>query len=181
MTDAAPLFVPKLPQCGAHTQAIAERSTPRQAPTGFAARRVAWTADRQSALLEQPNPPQLTVLLDEGVVERLTCGSDVILDHLLDLRRYVDHPTITIPIAGHTAGFHRGLLTAFTIRELDTDPPLVFTHAEPDTAGEVTDQLAGYQQIAQTLAATATHPQQRDAALDDCLGWYPFDFAGATS
>jgi transcriptional regulator with XRE-family HTH domain len=181
ITQWAPGFIPELLQSGVYTHAIAALSAPHQAPADVAERRVALTAARQTALLEQSNPPQLTVFLDEGVVERLARGPDVMLDQLLDLRRFVDHPHITIQIAGHAAGFHRGLLAAFTILEFDADPPMVFKHAEPYTAAEVADQIAGYQETVQILAAAATEPKQLDEVLDACLGLNPFDFASVAA
>jgi len=178
ITQWAPLFVPELLQSGVYTQALAEISAPVQAAADVAARRATLTAARQTALLEQPHPPQLTMFLDEGVVERLARGPDLMLDQLDDLRRYVDHPHITIQFAGHAAGFHRGLLAAFTILEFDTDPPLLFKHAEPYTAAEVAGQLPVYQETVQTLAAAATHPKQLEDVLDACLGLNPFEFTG---
>ncbi|MFC0532090.1 helix-turn-helix domain-containing protein [Phytohabitans kaempferiae] len=177
----APLHLPELVQSARYAHAIAELSTPLPAGGDVADRRAALTAARQTGLLEQPDPPHLTVLLDEGVIERLARGPDIMLDQLLDLRRYVDHPHITIQVAGHAAGFHRGLLSAFTILEFDTDPALIFTHPEPFTAAEVTDEATGYQQTVASLAAAATHPKQLDEVIDACLGLNPFHFDGVGS
>jgi len=176
----APMLVPELLQSPAYTHTVTQTvttTTTTDAAEQVVARRATLTAARQTALLEQPSPPRLEIFLDEGVLERLARGPDVMLDQLEHLRRYVDHPRVTIQIAGHASGLHRGLLGGFTILEFGSgDPPLAFTHPQPYTANEASEQLAGFQDLIQALTAVATHPKQLDEIIDSCLGLNPFEF-----
>ncbi|MGW0435581.1 helix-turn-helix domain-containing protein [Micromonospora sp. NPDC003197] len=120
-----PELIPGLLQ----TRAYAEEIT--SAPPGFIAseeaeRRVTVRMARQ-ALLTNPRPPHLSVILNEAVLCRQVGGPKVMaeqLRHLLELSRSLGVAIRVLPFA---AGAHGGMASAFTI----LDFPYALRSSEP--------------------------------------------------
>jgi len=178
ITQWAPLLLPDLLQNGPYADGVAHTSARAETNPDAAERRATLTAARQAGLRDRPTPPDLVVIVDEAVIERLARGPDVMLDQLEDLRRYVDHPYVTVHVADYAAGFHLGLLGAFTLLEFGpADPPAAFAHPQPYTASERSGQLHLYQDVLKEL--TATDPAQLGKVLDRYLTITASRYVGA--
>jgi transcriptional regulator with XRE-family HTH domain len=74
------------------------------------------------AILERPDPPRLTVLLDEAVVAHLTAGDAGMREQLVHLRQLADRPQLTIRYVPHAFGVHRGHHLEFTLASFPRRP-----------------------------------------------------------
>jgi transcriptional regulator with XRE-family HTH domain len=91
---------------------------------------------RQAVLTrDDPPPPLLWALVDEGVLHRPVAPAEVMYDQLMDLARLSRLPNITIQVVPYSAGGHTGLLGAFVMADLGTSPGVVFV--EDITDGRV--------------------------------------------
>jgi transcriptional regulator with XRE-family HTH domain len=97
---------------------------------------VAARLARQEVLIrEDPPPPLLWALIDEGVLYRPVASAEVMHDQLMHLVEMSRRPNITIQVLPYSAGGHTGLLGAFTVADLDGNPGTV--NVEDITDGRV--------------------------------------------
>ena len=88
---------------------------------------VAARLARQAILTrEDPPPPLLWALIDEGVLHRPVALDEVMHDQLMYLVEMSRRPNITIQVVPYSAGGHTGLLGAFVIADLDSSPGIVY-------------------------------------------------------
>jgi hypothetical protein len=80
---------------------------------------MAGRMERQAVLTrEEPPPPLLWVLLDEGVLHRPVAPPSVMHDQLFYLNEASRLPNVTVNVVPYAPGGHSGLLCAFIIAEL---------------------------------------------------------------
>jgi hypothetical protein len=120
-------------------------------------------------LLEQPNPPYLHFILDEGVVQRLMGDRDVRAEQLQKLVDMAHRPRVTIEIVPFSAGLHRSLGETFSILEFqDTadDDVLYFENARDAllTHNEA-DEISLYREIFENLRSISLGPSKSLAYL----------------
>jgi transcriptional regulator with XRE-family HTH domain len=84
---------------------------------------------------DDPPPPLLWALVDEGVLYRPVAPAEVMYDQLMDLARLSRLPNITIQLVPYSAGGHTGLLGAFVMADLGSSPGVVYV--EDITDGRV--------------------------------------------
>ena len=97
---------------------------------------VAARLARQAILTrEDPPPPLLWALIDEGVLYRPVAPAEVMHDQLMYLVEMSRRPNITVQVLPYSAGGHTGLLGAFTVADLDGNPGTV--NVEDITDGRV--------------------------------------------
>ena len=84
---------------------------------------------------DEPPPPLLWALLDEGVLYRPVAPAEVMRDQLLSLVQASRRPNVTVQVLPYSAGGHTGLLGAFTIADLGGNPGTV--NVEDITDGRV--------------------------------------------
>ena len=88
---------------------------------------VAARLARQAILTrEDPPPPLLWALIDEGVLHRPVALDEVMHDQLMYLVEMSRRPNVTIQVVPYSAGGHTGLLGAFVIADLDSSPGIVY-------------------------------------------------------
>jgi len=75
---------------------------------------------------EEPPPPRLYALLDEGILYRPVASSSVMHDQFARLVEMSQWPHITIQIVPYAAGGHSGLAGAFIIADLPSAQSIVF-------------------------------------------------------
>ncbi|GAA3934345.1 helix-turn-helix transcriptional regulator [Actinomadura viridis] len=109
-------IIPVLLQTPDYARAVLMAGRPKDLE-GTVARRMS-----RQAILEGPNPPELSVLLSEGVLD-IPVGGPVImraqLDHLLVMSQ---RPNVVVRVVPREAGAHEGLdgpFKIFTVREGD--------------------------------------------------------------
>jgi transcriptional regulator with XRE-family HTH domain len=76
--------------------------------------------ERQTQVLEQPNPPEMFFILDEALIRRQVGGPEVMREQLTRLKELNRRPGITIQIARFQAGAYVGMKGSFTIFEFPT-------------------------------------------------------------
>jgi len=97
---------------------------------------VAARLARQEVLTrDDPSPPLLWALIDEGVLYRPVAPADVMHGQLMHLVEMSRRPNITVQVLPYSAGGHTGLLGAFTVADLDGNPGTV--NVEDITDGRV--------------------------------------------
>ena len=97
---------------------------------------VAARLARQAILTrEDPPPPLLWALIDEGVMYRPVAPTEVMHDQLMHLVEMSRRPNITVQVLPYSAGGHTGLLGAFTVADLDGNAGTV--NVEDITDGRV--------------------------------------------
>jgi hypothetical protein len=80
---------------------------------------------RRQLVLEQENPPLVSVVLDESAIRRMVGGAEVMrqqLEYLVDL---VERLKIELQLIPFSAGVHPGMLNGFTILEFDQPSPII--------------------------------------------------------
>ena len=88
---------------------------------------VAARLARQAILTrDDPPPPLLWALIDEGVLYRPVAPVEVMHDQLMDLVRMSRLPNVTIQVMPYSAGGHTGLLGAFVIADIDSSLGIVY-------------------------------------------------------
>ena len=101
---------------------------------------------RQAILTrDDPPPPLLWALIDEGALHRPVAPADVMHDQLMYLAEMSRRPNITIQVVPYSAGGHTGLLGAFTIADLGSSPGTV--NVEDITDGRVFEDPGTVSQV----------------------------------
>jgi len=102
---------------------------------------VAARLARQDILTrDEPPAPLLWALIDEGVLHRPVAPAEVMHDQLMFLVQVSRRPNVTVQVLPYSAGGHTGLLGAFTIADLGSNPGTV--NVEDITYGRVFEDAA---------------------------------------
>lgn len=102
---------------------------------------VAARLSRQDVLTrDDPPAPLLWALIDEGVLYRPVAPAEVMYGQLTWLAEVSRRPNITVQVLPYSAGGHTGLLGAFTVADLGTNPGTV--NVEDITYGRVFEDAA---------------------------------------
>lgn len=94
----------------------------------------------RQGILDRPKPPEMWVVLDEGVLHRLIGTRKVMYEQLLHLADMSCRPGITVQIVPAEAGAHAGLLGAFIIAGFDGAPSILY--AETAVEGQTIEKSA---------------------------------------
>jgi transcriptional regulator with XRE-family HTH domain len=107
---------------------------------------VAGRLERQTVLRrDDPPPPMLWALMDEGVLHRPVAPPDVMYEQLIHLVDRSRLPNVTIQVIPYGAAGHIGLLGAFTIADRDGSGSIV--NLEDIADGRVTEDAATVSQV----------------------------------
>jgi hypothetical protein len=107
---------------------------------------VAARISRQ-AILDRPNPPQLRIIIDEGVLRRPVGSKQIMREALLHLSEVARRPNIVVQVIPLEAGEHEGLRGgAFVIAEFGDAPDAAYQ----DTAvsGQIIEDQDGVKALA---------------------------------
>jgi hypothetical protein len=116
-----PTAVPGLLQTAAYATALIEATSTDPLPPAVANARLEVRMLRQQQVLDRPDPPDYTVILDEAVLRRPVGGQETMrqqLDHLIE---FAERDTVTVIVVPFAAGPHLGLMGAFALMQYD-DP-----------------------------------------------------------
>jgi transcriptional regulator with XRE-family HTH domain len=154
------LVVPGLLQTAEYadglTRALLPDATPEQIERRLALRR------KRQALLDQPNPPALWVILDEAVLRRPVGGRPVAHAQLTRLVEAARRPNITLQVLPFARAAHAGLDGSFNIMTFPdpSDPDIVYLeHATSPLLLEGAAELARYALVFDHLQAAALPPE----------------------
>jgi transcriptional regulator with XRE-family HTH domain len=137
-------LVPGLLQTEAYARAVL--STRPNTPDDEIDSLVAGRLARQAVLWrDDPPPPVLWALIDEGVLHRPVAQPGVMREQLCYLAEVSRRPNITVQVVPYAAGGHTGLLGACTVAELDDSAGIV--NLEDIADGRVTDDAVTVSQV----------------------------------
>ena len=117
--------------------------------------------ERQARLAED-NPPTLTAVLDEAVLQRPIGSAATMCEQLLHLARAAELPSVTIQVLPFDQGQHAGLSGSFTIFRLpEPDPAVVFLEQiTRELYLETAAELRQYSDAFERLRSQALSPRQ---------------------
>jgi transcriptional regulator with XRE-family HTH domain len=113
---------------------------------------------------DEPPPPRMYALLDEGILYRPVAPVPVMYDQLMRLIEMSQWPNITIQVVPYTSGGHSGLLGAFIIAELPAAQSIVFK--EDISGGSIAEDAAGVSEAALRFEALRSEALPKAASRD---------------
>jgi Domain of unknown function (DUF5753) len=129
---------------------------------------VAVRMNRQ-AIFTGPEPPMLRVVLGEGLLRQRTGGDEVFRAQLLELRKRITNPNVTIQVLPFLKNAHPGFTGGFTVLRLVS---LDLAHIElmsSDIYIEDDDGVDRYLQAFEQLSSLALDPAATDALFAEVL------------
>jgi len=163
-----PVFVPGLLQTEDYARMVIRRLAGQSMPAAVIERQVETRLLRQ-ALLEQPGPPTMLVILDEAVVRRCLGGdaeaAGVMRRQLEKLEELESRPNIEISVVPFSAGFHPRMFIPFVILEFPDpeDDDLLYVEdgkrsvATRDNADEITRHKAMFWDLQEATSSVSLH------------------------
>ena len=153
-----PLLIPGLLQTEGYARAVLAAAHPAS-PEDEVERLVSARMDRQ-VILDQPEPPLLWVILDEGVLTRPVGGPAVMRDQIERLVKTARQPRVVLQVVPSGVGAHAGLAGQFAIASFDGPPDVVYL--DNALAGQVVERSADVARVAllyDILKAEALSPR----------------------
>ncbi|MFY1701647.1 helix-turn-helix domain-containing protein [Micromonospora sp. WMMA1923] len=145
------MIVPGLLQTEDYARALLQRG-PVRLKTDEIATRVEVRTARQ-AILDQPDPPSLWIILDEGVVRRVVGGPEVMRRQLLHLVDIAARPDVDLQVIPYAVGAHAGTLGPLVILGFPEGDDVVYCETY---AGDLyPEAVASYGDVFNRLAQDA--------------------------
>jgi transcriptional regulator with XRE-family HTH domain len=119
--------------------------------------------ERQT-ILDRTKPPELWVVLDEGVLHRLIGSRKIMYAQLLQLADMSCRPRITVQIVPADVGAHAGLLGAFIVADFDGAPSTLY--AETAVEGQTIEKAALVSKAALAFDRLRSEALPRGASRD---------------
>ena len=113
---------------------------------------------------DEPLPPRLYALLDEGILYRPVASSQVMRDQFIHLIEMSHRPHITIQVVPYAAGGHSGLEGAFIIADLAVEQSIVFM--EDASGGRVAEDGPALSETALRFEALRSDALPKAASRD---------------
>jgi hypothetical protein len=161
----APLMMPGLVQTADYARAILASTfgiTPDEVE-----RQVAERLQRQE-ILARDKPPELRVILDASVLDRLIGGRHVMAEQLRRLIEAAEQPSTTILVIPAGSGAHEGLSGEFQVLDSDGQPDFAFL--ETAIGGQPIPEADGVAMLNRrwvTLSGEATSWRASKALLEE--------------
>jgi transcriptional regulator with XRE-family HTH domain len=156
LRDFQPLVMPGLLQTEEYARAVL-LAAPNAGSTEDIERQVALRMDRQ-AILAQPSPPDLWVVLSESVLRADVGGPAVMRAQLRHLLEMANRPNITLQVLPFSNAAHVDPISPFTILEFPetADPTVVYLeHLTGCLFLETLDEIRRYTVVFDHLRAEA--------------------------
>jgi transcriptional regulator with XRE-family HTH domain len=156
LRDFQPLVMPGLLQTEEYARAVL-RAAPNAGSTEDIERQVALRMDRQ-AILAQPTPPDLWVVLSESVLRADIGGPPVMRAQLRRLLEVAERPNVTLQVLPFSNAAHVDPVSPFTILEFPeaADPTVVYLeHLTGCLFLETLDEIRRYTVVFDHLRAEA--------------------------
>jgi transcriptional regulator with XRE-family HTH domain len=156
LRDFQPLVMPGLLQTEEYARAVL-RAAPNAGSTEDIERQVALRMDRQ-AILAQPSPPDLWVVLSESVLRADVGGPAVMRAQLRHLVEAAERPNVTLQVLPFSNAAHVDPISPFTILEFPeaADPTVVYLeHLTGCLFLETLDEIRRYTVVFDHLRAEA--------------------------
>ena len=136
-----PLLVPGLLQTAEYARAVTRRLGWDVSDDQVNAL-VEFRLDRQKRLLDAPEPPKLSFVLDESVIQRRVGGAEVMEEQVRHLIELAGRPNITIQILPFDAGLGPRVQTPFVVIQFPDaiDPDVLYLESPTGGALVAKDQ-----------------------------------------
>lgn len=121
-------------------------------------------ARQQILSRDEPSPPRLYALLDEGLLYRPVASAPAMHEQLMHLVKVSQWPHITIQVVPYAAGGHSGLAGAFIIADLPTAQSIVFI--DDVSGGRVADEGPSLSEAALCFEALRSEALPKAASRD---------------
>jgi transcriptional regulator with XRE-family HTH domain len=162
------LLVPGLLQTEAYTRAVIRAIRPDIGEADVELR-VRARLSRQKLITEESNPPEYWAVLDQGVLERVVGGPEVMREQLKRLVEVASLPHVTLQVVPFSTGAHAGMEAPFLILGFpeQADPDVVYV--EYSTSGvylEQLDDVHRYTLMFDHLRASALKPDDTVELVD---------------
>jgi transcriptional regulator with XRE-family HTH domain len=124
-------------------------------------RRVELCLARQQ-ILERPDPPKMTVILDEAVLRRPVGGHEVMREQLRSLIADADRPAVTVLVLPFAAGPHQAMGFPFRTFEFGGEDPKVVYSETLDRSEiiEAAEQVGRYSAAFEQVEARSLGPER---------------------
>jgi len=161
-------FIPRILQTEDYAQAVLEAYYSEESSPLGTARVLAELLVKHGDLLDQEDPPNFSLILDEAAIRRLVGGPAVMYRQVRRLIEVAKKPNVTIQIVPFAAGLHPGMWGAFEIMEFSDSPDVVFLESARDNAFEDDPgETRRYRKMFEQLAKTAMEQRDSLAYLDE--------------
>lgn len=163
------LLIPGLLQTDAYARRLIERLRPEGVWSAEQVDEIAASRARRRAVLENPNPPRLHVVLDELILRRPVGDPDVMTDQLSHLVAMSQEPHITIQVVPASAGAHPGLDGPFIVLTFADHTQRDVVYTESATGALFVDKESVVRQHRDLFDYLATRVALDEAASLDLL------------
>jgi transcriptional regulator with XRE-family HTH domain len=136
-----PVSIPGLFQTRSYATAVVEATVGIQVAAEDVPTRVDIRMVRQREVLGRPEPPEIYVILDEGVLRRVTGGADVMREQLRHLSITAAEANVTLRVLPYKAG-DRGVMGPFMILEFPDENDKSVVYVEGAHIQDVIDREA---------------------------------------
>jgi transcriptional regulator with XRE-family HTH domain len=162
---------PGLLQTPDYTRVLYEATVARLSPDEIA-QRVEVRKIRQQ-VLERPDPPLFTAIMDEAVLHRVVGGPTVMRDQLTRLLEEASLPNISIRVVPYGAGAHEALDSTFIILEFSAAPGVIYVDG---LVGQIflerEQDVQRYRQVFDQLRALSLGSEGSIDLISEALGTY---------
>lgn len=134
-----PMSIPGLLQTRNYAQAVVAAASAVRVDPDEIGTRVDIRMQRQREVLGREHPPEVEVILDEGVLHRRTGGADVAKEQLRHLATIGERDNVTIRVLPFTAG-DSGVRGAFYILEFPDESDNSVVYVESALGEDVIDR-----------------------------------------
>jgi hypothetical protein len=128
----SPLVVPGLLQTAEYARALFVAA----GADSDTADEMAMARLERQAILDNPRPPHVVVVLDESVLHRLIGSQQVMADQLAHIAELAERPDITVQVIPSDTGANAGLSGAFDLASGDGAPEVLRMEAVEDVTAE---------------------------------------------
>jgi len=162
------VLVPGLAQTEAYIRALISEGAPDMSKEE-AERRIAMRMARKN-ILERPDPPRVSFVLDEAILRRPVGGAEVMrtqFDHIVDLAA---RPNITFQVIPFVHGSYPGMGSSFVIMEFPDPADRDVVYVEGTVDGQFqdnADEVDYHTMLWGHLVASALPPQDSVAFVAD--------------
>ena len=113
---------------------------------------------------EDPPPPRLWALIDEGALYRPMASASVMRDQLEHVLGMSQLSNVTIQVVPYSAGGHSGLLGAFIIADLPTSQSILYM--DDASGGRVAEETATVSDVAYSFDTVRSDALPKTASRD---------------
>lgn len=154
-------LIPGLLQTEAYTRAVTRANDPTRSPDEIE-RMVATRRERQSRL-GGDDPPQLWVVMNEGVIRRAGSPTEVMVEQLDRLLELGQLPRVSIQVLPFAAGPHAAMGTSFAILRLAEPREAEMVYLEEPVSADYVEReqhVRTYASIFDRVAAMAANAEE---------------------